>query len=1069
MDHHLADTSSADGHLSAAVTALLPSGARIPIHYRRIAAQLSVWELPEYMVQIGLLMRHIERGVIDPDQLQALFGIEAAEIAQALHDIHGATPRPAQQQVETIWRLYLLAQRHWPATILKLTSLLVHTHQTTDSNVTVQPETLAAAAYICARLGLWEVRAKLLNTRVRLSDPHLAHRAHELLHTTTSAREQFFATIANDLQTLLISYGIRAHIERRARPVYQLVDDGLERAKQTPYWIDTVMILIDHVQDCYRALGAINQSYTVIGAQLRDYIGGPKENGYQAIHTMVQFTSETLDQHPTPIEIRIATPAMDYYNQKGFLAYLSAKVVPVRRPATSDDYERWLRSSQHISSEIFIFTPRGVPVFLPPHPTVLDFAVRVHSHLGVYCRGALVNGHRVLPSERLEPGDICEVLIDQHTAPIDQHLLRAATTKMARSRIRRALQQDQTGVARGRQIFRDTLAKQMEAYEIQTSESLLEQHTTAFCQTRGYQSIDAFYRAIARGETAPDQLIGEIVNSILVAQIDLTSLPQTIRMALQQVRLAFCCQPHPPLPAVAVPTHSGKVVKIHRLDCRRVKAIFYPITWKPSDHQVHVVDVFYESWDRPGLLHEVTQTINKVKGLNIRIFQADIPEPNLARLRFSVAVPGKQQIDQLRNLLEGLTEQRRLELRTVALVDGEIQVTTALENPYSPQPVGRWPFFVGRTNEVREILTHLDQSSGARHILIRGPKRVGKSSLLEHLSCYHLNHFHVLPLLNLQRLPTAALHFPHLISRFSAMMVQSLGRHAKVTPLQVADIAHDPIDAFAQFLQKVIKQHHTERFILLIDELGTVISRLQNHDLAVEFFDQWRALLNHPHVYQFISYIVVVPDFALEQHSVDKLMSQHIWPAIRVGELGYPIRMSVLDTHDAGDLITTPIKNHFAYTSDDLNYVLIQTGGHPYYIHLVCSHILTTIQTQQRRTGDLSQRQKQMIPTEVVYQACDTVAMNDDAFYHILADTTPATRAVLQLIALSANPTAGLRSTQLRTQLRRIDTRYGEHTIAQALGERPDLLGDIEGRICVRAELVARWVQRHLDSIQLKD
>ncbi|MEM8532320.1 MAG: TGS domain-containing protein [Chloroflexota bacterium] len=1069
MDHCSADISPADGHLSATVAKLLPSYTRIPIHYRRVAEQLSAWELPTHLVQTGLLMRHLERGAIHLDQLEELLGPEATEIAEALRDMHLAMPRPSQQQVEQIWRLYTLAQRHWPATILKLTSLLVYTYQSSDSNVSVQPETLSAAAYICARLGMWETRAELLNTRVRLSDPHLANRARELLQTTEPVREQFFATIKSDIYALFHSYRITAHIERRARPIYQLVDDGLERAKQTPHWIDTIMVLIENVQDCYRVLGAINQSYPVVGAQLRDYVGGPKENGYQAIHTTVQFSSETLDYPPTPVEIRIATPAMDYYNHKGFLAYLSAKVVPVRRPTPSDDYARWLRSYQQTSSEIFVFTPRGVPVFLPNNATALDFAVRVHSQLGVYCRGALVNGHRVLPSERLERGDICEVLIDQHTAPIDQRLLQAATTKTARSRIRRALQQDQTGVVRGRQIFRDTLAKQLEAYELQTSEARLEQHMTSFCQTRGYQSADAFYRAIARGETSPNQLIGEIVNSMLVAQIDFVSLPQEIRMATQQVRLAFCCQPHPPLPVVAVPTHSGKIVKIHRLDCHRVRAPLYPVEWCPIDHHVYVVDMLYESWDRPGLLHEVTTAIHQIQGLNIRTVQADIPEPGLARLRLSVEVPNKHDIEQLRLLLEGLTEQRRLELRTVALIDGEVQTSTPLDNPYSPQPVGQWPFFVGRTNEVREILTHLEQTRGARHILIRGPKRVGKSSLLEHLSRYHLNHFQVLPLLNLQRLPTQELCFPHLISRFSALIVQTLGRHAKVTALQVEDIMHDPIDAFAHFLQTIMQQHQTERFIVLIDELGTVVSRLQNNDQVREFFEQWRALLNNPQVCQCISYIVVLPDVALEQPDTDTPMSVRIWPTLRVGELGYPIRMSILDVHDASDLIITPIKNHFAYTSDDLQYLLTQTGGHPYYIHLVCSHILTAIQTQQRRTVDLSVRSKQVIPTALVYQACDVVAMNDDAFYHTLADTTSATRAVLHLIAASKKPTKGLRATQLRTRLRRLDTKYGAHTVTQALGERPDLLDTIEGDICIRVELVARWLRRHPDITHMKD
>ena len=127
--------------------------------------------------------------------------------------------------------------------------------------------------------------------------------------------------------------------------------------------------------------------------------------------------------------------------------------VPLDRPLWWADRRRWIEAYAGRADEIFVFTPRGEPIFLPHNATVLDFAVKVHQQLGVYCRGALVNGHQSSPGERLACGDICEVLIDQHGAPIDQRLLDLAVTRQAKSRIRNVLQAGSDGAARAAQVI----------------------------------------------------------------------------------------------------------------------------------------------------------------------------------------------------------------------------------------------------------------------------------------------------------------------------------------------------------------------------------------------------------------------------------------------------------------------------------------------------------------------------------------------------------------------------------------------------------------------------------------
>src|SRR5262249_38285207 len=155
----------------------------------------------------------------------------------------------------------------------------------------------------------------------------------------------------------------------------QVLDDGLETMRGVFPWADAATILIEDIPDCYRALGAINSAYRVAGAKVRDYIGGPRENGYQAIHTTVEYTDHASARTP-PIGIPTVTATMDRYNRDGFLAYLAGVPAPPRRPCWWTDRRRWLDAHAGRSPELFVFTPMCDAIFLPRGATVLDFAVR---------------------------------------------------------------------------------------------------------------------------------------------------------------------------------------------------------------------------------------------------------------------------------------------------------------------------------------------------------------------------------------------------------------------------------------------------------------------------------------------------------------------------------------------------------------------------------------------------------------------------------------------------------------------------------------------------------------------
>jgi len=417
-------------------------------------------------------------------------------------------------------------------------------------------------------------------------------------------------------------------------------------------------------------------------------------------------------------------------------------------------------------------------------------------------------------------------------------------------------------------------------------------------------------------------------------------------------------------------------------------------------------------------------------------------------------------IDGVREALERLPERRYVDVQTVTLVDEGVRIDAPLDNPYGPQPVGRWPLFVGRDAQVEQIVAQLGSRSGAGHILVHGPKRIGKSSLLEHLARDVRYGVRSLARLDMQSLPTEELRFDRLLGRIADRLAHQLRPRAHAAPPDAAALARDPIRAFGRFLQELHAPGDSERFVVLLDELGVAASRLSGTGQEREFFDMWRALLNDESVYTRLAFVAALPDYSLER-LLAAAPGEVNRPPLRIGELGTSIRLSVLYESDARDLIAAPIKAHLEYTPGDLALLLAETGGHPYYIHLVCGQIVTAVQVQQRKTG-LRFHERQVIPSDIVAGALETVFANEDAFHHILADSTPGTGGVLRALAALAGPgERTVRRADVRDWLLHTSPSAGAHAITWALEERPDLLVGAGDRIGIRVALVARWLRRH--------
>src|SRR5690606_33753158 len=215
-------------------------------------------------------------------------------------------------------------------------------------------------------------------------------------------------------------------------------------------------VIVDTVEDCYRALGAIHTTWSMVPGRFKDYISTPKQNDYRSIHTTIVGPSRQR------VELQIRTHEMDRIAEYGVAAHSLYKDLGPNANGPGNQISRdtnayaWLRRNIEALSEgdnpedylentklelchdqVFCFTPKGRLIALPRGATPIDFAYAVHTEVGDSCVGAKING-RIMPlMTELKNGDEVEIIRSKAQVPPAAWESVVVTGK-ARSAIRRA-------------------------------------------------------------------------------------------------------------------------------------------------------------------------------------------------------------------------------------------------------------------------------------------------------------------------------------------------------------------------------------------------------------------------------------------------------------------------------------------------------------------------------------------------------------------------------------------------------------------------------------------------------
>ena len=353
---------------------------------------------------------------------------DVRQLLEAIERLRGweaRYPEPAAEGQREYWRRLLLAgARDARAVLIDLAYRLEGMRLLGDepdqaARRRFAAMTLAVHAPIAHRLGLGQIKWELEDLAFRHLEPNTYVEIARLLDERRANREDYLARIEHKLHHALVQAGIRAEVYGRPKHIYSIW--GKMRRKQLSFEglfdVRALRVQVDSVTDCYATLSVVHELFRPIPSEYDDYIARPKPNGYQSLHTAVEADEGKV------VEIQIRTERMHAFAEFGVAAHWRYKggggggnpfdmqVESLRRGLSRGEIQPL------VAPMVYAFTPGGELVELPAGATVLDFAYRIHTHLGHRCRGAKVNGQIAPLKTEVENGETVEVLTNKEPAP----------------------------------------------------------------------------------------------------------------------------------------------------------------------------------------------------------------------------------------------------------------------------------------------------------------------------------------------------------------------------------------------------------------------------------------------------------------------------------------------------------------------------------------------------------------------------------------------------------------------------------------------------------------------------
>ena len=666
-------------------------------HPLEVAGILTQLRLDVASVATGLLHDTVEDTLTTLEEIQQNFGKEIAQLVDGLTKISLISLRSSEEnQAENFRKMILAMVKDIRVILIKLADRL-HNMRTLEyhhpeKQVRIAQETLDIYAPLAHRLGIDWIRSELENLAFRYLHPQIYEEIQRKIAKREKERTRYIEEVKRTLMKKLYENHIEGEVNGRLKQIYSIYlkmkDQNLDFDQV--YDITAFRVIVNAIKECYDVLGIIHSLWKPIPGKFKDYVGLPKENMYQSLHTTV------IGPYGERIEIQIRTHEMHRIAEEGIAAHWKYKEGKVVEEA-EDKRFTWLRQllewqrdlkddAEFIESvkvdlfphEVYVFTPKGAVKQFPLGASPVDFAYSIHSDVGNHCSGAKVNGKIVPLRYELRSGDTIEIMTSPNQKP-SKDWLKFVKTARAKTKIRQwfTIEEREKSINLGKEI----LEKEFRKYDLQQAKLIKTGDLAKVANEFSYQGVDDLIAAVGYGKVTANQIIGKILPQERLEQQReeheegrLKGLIKKITRAPKDallikgidnvmVRYAGCCNPLPGDRVVGFITR-GRGVTIHAADCqnamdddpnRKVE-----VEWDSTKGYSYPVRIQIYSDDKKGLLAEISNSISANEA-NIRNARVDTTEDKKAISTFEVEIRDLNHLKKVIRALEKIKGVQRAE------------------------------------------------------------------------------------------------------------------------------------------------------------------------------------------------------------------------------------------------------------------------------------------------------------------------------------------------------------------------------------------------------------------------
>ena len=563
-------------------------------------------------------------------------------------------------------------------------------------------ETMEIYAPIAHRLGMQRMKWELEDLSLKYLDPIGYDEIVSKLDAKRPEYEAFMSRTQAQIDQRLKDMKIDHIVYGRMKHPYSIYRKMFSQNKSIDEIFDlfAFRVIVDTVSDCYNVLGVIHDLYKPILGRFKDYIGTPKPNGYQSLHTTV------MGNEGIPFEVQIRTTEMheiaEYgvaahwkYKQNGQGAGTEGKYEWVRRLLENQegaDAEEFIHSLKvdMFSDEVFVFTPNGDVQNLPAGATPIDFAYAIHSAVGNRMIGAKVNNRIVTLDHVLKNGDIVEILTSKNAKGPSRDWMKIAKSNEARSKIRQWFKKEKRdeNIANGRSAF----DAELRHCGIAMKDVLDPEFLPVLLKKVAYPTLDDLYAAIGYGGFTAQKAVSRIQGELQRRQqqrqqeqmlaeavaepkedtkpADTPKQPKAVKSeqgiiveGLDNclVKFSKCCTPVPGDDIVGFITR-GYGVSVHRADCpnaseekrKEQPGRWIHVSWGTDTNDSYPTTIEAVCKDRLNLLLDISAALSTTKtfvlGLNSRS-----TEDGFAIIRIEIQIKDGAQLSTLMNKLHQIS------------------------------------------------------------------------------------------------------------------------------------------------------------------------------------------------------------------------------------------------------------------------------------------------------------------------------------------------------------------------------------------------------------------------------